>query len=329
MPADAAVQTSIKCPVCENQTISVFFPAFYHFEKVAYDLVKCKECQLIRVNPMPGDEVVERMYSDQYFKSDFISGRYEGSYEDILRKRRPEINEILQTLERSIPENKRSLFEVGAAGGAFLKCAKDRKWNVSGLEISSWGTRHSNEVYGVSVRQGNFQLTQLEDRAFPVMFFGDVFEHFTDPVHAIKKVNRSLTPEGYVVMLLPMYISSWTFPFFMSLRGFMKNFNLPKSFKVLLKFEADQEFNPPYHVYEYSRKSIAGLLKRHGFEMLMIKGNLPVPESLSSAKPNERFGAKSLRLITLGIYKILKFFSENFNFPLVRSLVIAKKVNEV
>lgn len=327
MLSETAVKNSLACPACRGKKQDVFFSDFYHFKGVAYSLVKCAQCSLISVDPMPSDEVLGQMYSDEYFQTGFISGRIEGSYEDIYKKRLPEMEDNLFQMEKHIPKEKRTMFEVGAAGGMFLKCAKDRGWKVSGLEFSSWGTKHANETYGIPVIQGNFLHATLPEPQYPVIFLGDVFEHFTDPLFGIQKIHKSLEPEGYVVMLLPMYISSWTFRFFMSLRGLLKDAPLPKSFKTLLKFNADKDFNPPYHVYEYSKETITELLTRNGFHVLEIRGNLPVPESLSSGPADEATGSKIFRNIALGIYMTLKFFSENFNFPLVRSLVIAKKVS--
>lgn len=321
-----ALKETWHCPVCGSKARTIWLPSFYCFEGDNFDLSRCDVCRLIYVAPMPSDEIIQRMYGDRYFQEDFISSRYEGSYSDIFNKRRGEFEEVLGNIERYIPAAQRSLFEVGSAGGAFLQCAKMRGWNVSGLEISAWGVKNAKELYGISLTRGNFLHTDLPQSAYPVMFFGDVFEHFVKPLMAIEKINRSLAPGGYVVMLLPMYISSWTFRLFIAIRPLLKKLNLPQNFKVLLKLETkDSSFNPPYHVYEYSRKTVRQLLENNGFRVLAIKGNLPIPESLAHAQDGESLTQSALRQAALFVYKLIKFGTENFNFPLVRSLVIAQK----
>ncbi|KKT93401.1 MAG: Methyltransferase type 11 [Parcubacteria group bacterium GW2011_GWF2_45_11] len=324
-----ALKEAWHCPVCGSEARTTVLSSFYCFEGDHFDLSRCAGCRLIHVAPMPSDEIIQRMYGDRYFQEDFISSRYEGSYSDIFNKRRAEFEEVLGNIERHIPAAHRSLFEVGSAGGAFLQCAKMRGWNVSGLEISAWGVQNAQKLYGISLTRGNFLNTELPERAYPVMFFGDVFEHFVNPLTAIEKINRSLIPGGYVAMLLPMYISSWTFRVFIALRPILKKLNLPQNFKVLLKLETkDSSFNPPYHVYEYSRKTVRRLLENSGFKVLAIKGNLPIPESLAHAQGGESLTRMVLRQAALWVYKMIKFSTENFNFPLVRSLVIAQKIEK-
>lgn len=321
-----AMKETCPCPVCGAKNRKTLLSRFYQFEGDAFDLAQCSGCRLIHVDPMPTDEIVRRMYGDRYFQEDFISGRYEGSYSDIFKKRRGEFEEVLGNIEKYVPKAQRSLFEVGSAGGAFLQCAKTRGWNVGGLEISAWGVKNAQDLYGITLTRGNFLHTELPASAYPVMFLGDVFEHFTDPLAGIKKINRSLVLGGFVAMLLPMYISSWTFRLFIALRPLLKKLNLPQNFKVLLKLESkDESFNPPYHVYEYSRKTIRQLLENNGFRLLAVRGNLPIPESLAHAQGKESWTQAVMRNAALWIYKLIKFCTENFNFPLVRSLVIAQK----
>ena len=174
-----------------------------------------------------------------------------------------------------------------------------------------------------------FKIPPDERKTLTSHFNWDVFEHFVNPLTAIEKINRSLIPGGYVAMLLPMYISSWTFRVFIALRPILKKLNLPQNFKVLLKLETkDSSFNPPYHVYEYSRKTVRRLLENSGFKVLAIKGNLPIPESLAHAQGGESLTRMVLRQAALWVYKMIKFSTENFNFPLVRSLVIAQKIEK-
>ena len=95
---------------------------------------------------------------------------------------------------------------------------------------------------------------------------------------------------------------------------------------VLLKLEAkEDELNPPYHIFEYSGRTISGLLERNGFRTVHISGSLPVPEFLERGEKGESGAQRILRLCLLACYQMIRFASENFKFPLVRGLVIAQK----
>lgn len=319
--------TTATCPVCQSTNAKMWRSGFYEFEAQPYHLSRCPACSLIFVSPMPSDDCIARMYGDQYFQEDFIASRYTGDYEEIFRKRKHEFEDILRKIDSVIAEKKGVFFEIGAAGGAMLRSARDYGWKTQGLEISKWGSEHCRDKYHLDVKRGNFLQTNLPPEAHQVIFLGDVFEHFVDPSHALKKIHSALQSGGYIVLMLPMYISSWCFKIFMALQPFLRALSLPAEFSQLLKIQVDKKNHqgPPYHVYEYSKKTIARLLNSHNFEVRLIKGNLPIPESLTINQPR----ANALRRLVVGFalfsYKLVKWTSENFNFPLVRALVIAQK----
>ena len=84
----------------------------------------------------------------------------------------------------------------------------------------------------------------------------------------------------------------------------------PKPFRILLKVEpVDEKKNPPYHIYEYSRKTISDLLERHGFCVEKIGGTLPIPEFLAGPQDGETTVQKIVRVTLLGIYKVIHRFA--------------------
>lgn len=314
------------CPICGGVVLRTFIPSFYQFKGKNFDLVKCGSCGLCRVDPIPGESEIKEMYGDEYFQENWVSGRCSGSYPEIFAKRIGEYRAVAEAMERETRGPKGTLLEIGCAGGGFLDFAKARGWKVDGLEISAWGVKHSEEHYGIAVRQGDLVRTELPENAYQAVFMGDVFEHFSDPVVSLEKINRSLRDGGLIVCLLPMYLSSWTFGFLRFLCGTMRSFGVSKEFLVLIRLEAKEAaVNPPYHIFEYSPVSIRRLLGKAGFRVLTVKGVLPVPEFLRKPSGIEPLHQRTVRMMTLFLYQAIKFGTEHFNFPLVRALVIARK----
>ncbi len=321
---------SLTCPICEQTAFRIFISKFYSFKGTDFDLVRCTHCDLIRVNPIPSDSVIQEMYSDHYFQHDWISGRCEGSYPEIFAKRIDEYEQAMKRLEGRNGAAKGTLLEVGSAGGGFLDFAKKRGWEVEGLEISSWGVEHARDYYGIQVRQGDFVHAELSRDRYQCVFLGDVFEHFSDPLLAMQKLNHCLKIGGYAVLLLPMYLSSWCFWLFRLLASFIKFIGLPRELRITIRMEPkDPAMNPPYHLFEYSPRTLTELFEKYGFEKPDIQGILGVPEFLWHPKEKENIFQCMIRILLLTMFKTIQFSAERFNFPIVRALVIARKVRNV
>lgn len=321
---------STSCPLCDRTSFRIFIPRFYHFKGQDFDLVRCEGCDLIRVNPIPADSVIKEMYGDHYFQHDWISGRCEGSYPEVFAKRIGEYEQMMKKIQSRNGMVKGILLEIGSAGGGFLDFAKKWGWEVEGLEISSWGIEHARDYYGIQVEQGDFVHAKLVPDRYQCVFLGDVFEHFSDPRLAIEKLNRSLKVGGCAVLLLPMYLSSWCFRLFRLFASFMKSIGLPREFRITVRMEPkDPAMNPPYHLFEYSPRTLSCLFEKYGFEKPDIQGILGIPEFLWHEKEKENIFQHAIRILLLAMFKAIQFSAEHFNFPIVRALVIAQKVRAI
>lgn len=319
------------CPICEIGRYRLLIQKFYHFKGNYFDLSRCESCLLIHVDPIPSNQLIEEMYRDEYFREDWIVGCYDGSYAEIMKKRiREEFQWVMDRVEKQRGPQKGTLLEVGAAGGGFLDFARKRGWTVEGLEISSWGVRHAMERYNIGLDRGNIVDASFRRNHYDVIFLGDVFEHVPVPMQVLQKLNQSMVTGGHLVMLLPMYVSSWCFRSLLFCAPFFRIIGIPRRLRILLKLEPkDSAGNPPYHIFEYSKKTISLLLGKAGFRPLDIRGTLPVPEFLDRPSEGERFIQKGIRNLIKSAYKMIKFSTERLNFPLVRALVIASKERDV
>ena len=72
----------------------------------------------------------------------YANGRYVGR--NVWRQQ-----ELLDRLQRFKQLNR--ILDVGCSAAFFLKLAKDRGWNVQGVEIAEWAATFSREELGVPV----------------------------------------------------------------------------------------------------------------------------------------------------------------------------------
>ena len=95
------------------------------------------------------------------------------------------------------------LLEVGCACGFLLQAARQRGFDVIGVELSGWATEYAARNGGLRVLQGTLASQQFEPEAFDVVVLADVIEHLADPSDELRRIHRLLRPGGLVLILTP------------------------------------------------------------------------------------------------------------------------------
>lgn len=96
------------------------------------------------------------------------------------------------------------VLEVGCERGWFLEAAQKRGAQATGIEPGECGP--STQARGFDVLLGLFPdvTSGLADGSFDFVAFNDVFEHFPDPISALKECDRLLNKNGRIVINLPV-----------------------------------------------------------------------------------------------------------------------------
>lgn len=202
-----ALLESVPCNSCGADDYEVVYPPRYELAKpgeiantfrssgdeVLLDqLVRCKNCGLLYLNPRLRADVV-------------IEGYSTGSDENFVSQaagRERTFAKSLKMIERLRPQ-RGHLLDVGTAGGSFLTVAKQAGWDVAGCEPNRWMCEWANKHYGLQVVPGTIADMRLKDGTFEVVTLWDVLEHTPDPKATLLECKRVLKPKGLLVVNYP------------------------------------------------------------------------------------------------------------------------------
>lgn len=104
-----------------------------------------------------------------------------------------------------LPENYKTVLDVGCADGSFAKSIKD----ISGAEV--WGVEYmpdeakkaSSKIDKVLTGAIEDCIEKLPDNYFDVIYFNDVLEHLVDPYKVLDKMKFKLSKDGITISSIP------------------------------------------------------------------------------------------------------------------------------
>ena len=225
----------------------------YEWQGARFPAVHCAECGMLFLRIQPTGETLARMYDAGYFEQDFRCGRSVARSDDEAAFR-AENDGLLDRLEPLRGEGR--LLEVGCSSGLLLKRARERGWNVSGVELSPEAVAQAR-AHGLDVHQGTLQDSGFAPGSFDMVFLGDVLEHVPDCRETLREVERVLVPGGHVMV-----------------RGPITTHSLARRAGLFFYGVAGREIvlrEPPYHLWEFRPRSLAALARRCGLDVVGIE----------------------------------------------------------
>lgn len=190
----------INCPLCKSSSFKKLYPSYYE------RLVQCIICGLIYTNPRLKKKYLKHLYSKEYFQNE--NSTHFG-YENYLEDQEKIIATFTNRVKKIEPfKEKGKLLDIGCATGFFMKAAKNRGWDVTGVEISDFAAQYAHKHFKFKVYTKDFLTLSLKNEKYDLITMWDVIEHFYDPILALKKVNSVLKKDGLVVISTPD-VDSW------------------------------------------------------------------------------------------------------------------------
>lgn len=144
------------------------------------------------------------------------------------------------------------LLDVGCSTGLFLARARAIGFEVAGVEFSAASAQFARDHFDIAVTDGDIAALDCAPESFDLLTMFDVIEHVRDPAADIAAAHRLLRPGGLFILSTP------------NLDGLFPMLSQPLA--QTLGYWPHPE--PPWHLYQFSVRTLSAMLEKRGFECL-------------------------------------------------------------
>ncbi|MBI3313352.1 MAG: methyltransferase domain-containing protein [Candidatus Omnitrophica bacterium] len=242
-----------QCPVCRSKQRKRCFPISQS------EVFECMDCGLRYLDPCLSPSAMSEAYeSNESLKQlhDFHEGYYD--YGDLTKqsKTRRDFERSLAWMESRLSGSPaKSILDIGYGNGFFLALAKERGWQVAGIDTSRRNAELARKKFSLNLACGDFERDIPNNEAFEAISFWDVIEHIPDPHPVLNKTFRVLKPGGFVVIGLP---NDFSFLRMISTALYQLSFSKIKTGIEKVYFLE--------HVAYYSLSTLTRLAEQNGFK---------------------------------------------------------------
>ncbi len=201
-------------------------------------MIKCLGCGLVFTDPLPTEQELDKYYQQTYQVD--LDGYFN----------KKSIFEYYLNCIESFAWKGRNLLEIGCSYGLFLKIARERGWQVNGIELSSEGRTYAETRFGLTVYDRKLKDTPLfVENRFDGVALWHVLEHFQNPYEELQSINYCLKPGGIIAVVLPNF-------------GSLQARSLNRYWEWI---------DPYAHLYQFDLSTLKKLLRKAGFEIVYQK----------------------------------------------------------
>lgn len=232
-----------------------------HYGKVVWkskksNIINCEKCGFYHVNPIPKLDVLEKMYSHKFYEK--IKPTYIKKDESEINYWNITFDDKLDTLEKKIKKKNRTILDIGCGAGFFLQRAKQRGWNVLGVEPSTMAAKYAQSK-GIPIVESTFEsFSSTNTIKFDVIHSKFFLEHVREPKLICKQCHDFLNPNGVICFEVP------------------NDFNLLQKIVTEKLKKSQYWIEPTEHINYFSYHSLENLLKKIGFKPFYSEATFPL-----------------------------------------------------
>jgi SAM-dependent methyltransferase len=297
----------VPCNICGSDAYSVVIPSRRDTSKpvdletvfrssgdepLQDQMVRCTQCGLYYVRPRLRWDLILEGYK----------GGTDENFVSQISFRERTFARCLDRVEAALKPPGKRVMDVGAAGGSFLKVARDRGYEPVGCEPSTWMCEFAKSHYGLSLHPGTIFDTPVADGSVHVLSLWDVLEHTPDPTAVLKRAHQLLAPGGVLAISVPDYASGAArflggrWPFLLTV-----------------------------HLYYFDPKTMGDLMRRCGFEPLTQQKHLQTLEMGYVGKRAAPYLGPLGGLLT-GTLRALRLEKLPFHYWVGQTMFVARRV---
>lgn len=170
--------------------------------------VVCRECGLLRSDPMPSLAELRQFYENEYRLS--YKGVRRPKPRHVARAGRLALNRLRSLLSYVRPGDR--VLDVGSGSGEWLYVLGRHGTIATGVEPDGRYVEFARSEYAVDAVVGDIGELQFEGRSFDAVTMMHVIEHLSDPVGALRRCLSCLSDRGRLIVEAPNMASPHQHP---------------------------------------------------------------------------------------------------------------------
>jgi 2-polyprenyl-3-methyl-5-hydroxy-6-metoxy-1,4-benzoquinol methylase len=199
---------------------------------------ECKECDFIYVENIPSKSFLSNAYKLRYGenKAFQLDGRLHKKIKNWF---------FVKRLRMLAGADARRVLEVGYAQGNLLRALqREGTFDAEGIDLAEAPYEHLKSL-GLKVSISSIEDMKFSDESFDVIIGLHVIEHLHDLHLFLKEIYRILSNNGLLYLQMPT----------------------PAHWRARIAGRNWKHYDPPFHLWYFSQKSIRRLLATSGFQV--------------------------------------------------------------
>ena len=253
---EAAIEWEwVPCNLCEHDETEAYYQERlpYFGEMLGFHIVRCRHCGLVYTNPRLTDHNAVYLCSDS---DDTIQiEKHARAKADVFATA---LNEIESKLSCDTLGQARSgyrLLDIGSGSGHFLAAARERGFDVCGIEAAKASADFAVRNFGVPVLNKDLYQVELPVENYDVITAWDVIEHLPDPHEFLRRCVNWLKPGGIIALRFPS--ATWQ-----KTKAVVLNQILSANHPI---------FGSTMHLYFFTEKTFKKLCEQVGLQIWRVK----------------------------------------------------------
>ncbi len=164
------------------------------------------------------------------------------------------------------------LLEIGCGLGAFLVRARDRGWDVHGIEVSPWAAREARLRTQNPTIIARAEALPYRTSVFDAVVAHHVFEHLADPFEALRESWRVCRRRGRLLLVLPNELGHlfvrWALP---TQHGQPSGDGPLANLRRWLAYQSPDPPRDSSHLYFFSPQALRLAAQRTGWHPLRLQ----------------------------------------------------------